>query len=192
MEIHMFRLECELRGLEAYFRDLKLVLSNIDSMELSSGEENLTFASFPDVIRKGHIVTLLIVLEDQFSSLCKLQREIYDHKLKWSDFRGSALERFMIYCESVCGIKRPVTSAELDDIKCLIELRNCIVHNSSDLDGFNKANQIFALSKRQSGLDVTCGFIELSHEACLDLTDIAFEFIKRWYIQSIEHLSSTH
>jgi len=169
-----------------HIRDLKLVLRRIEEIEFPEYEEALEEESligdvFPDISRKGFIVTLLIALDDEFKNLCGILCEVTDQKLKWNDLRGSALERFITYSEKVCGINDVYDNALKQDLIGLIEVRNCIVHNNSDLQGFSKRKLIENFSKRLDGLSIEDGFLTISCDACINAADLVFNFMEHAY-----------
>ncbi|WP_278183513.1 hypothetical protein [Vibrio misgurnus] len=178
--------------LDCYVQDLLLILEKTEHIELDSSFCGLVHDCFPDVTRKSHIVTVLIVLEREFSTFCDQLKLATGQLLKWNDLKGSAIERFIKYCSIVCGISSPANSINIQDIKGLIELRNCIVHNDSCIEGFSKATVIKQLTSRYDGIGIENGYITLSHDACVKLTVVAFDFLESWYQSVLEHLTSSH
>ncbi|MFA0570328.1 hypothetical protein [Vibrio gallaecicus] len=179
-------------SLDCYVKDLLLILEKTESIELGSSSDGLVYDCFPDVTRKSHIVTVLIVLEREFSTFCNQLRLATSQPLKWNDLKGSAIERFIKYCSTVCGVESPEDAINLQDIKGLIELRNCIVHNDSCIEGFSKATVIKQLASRYDGIDIENGYISLSHGACDKLTVVAFSFLESWYQSALNHLTPSH
>lgn len=182
----------DLVSLDCYVQDLLLILEKTESIELGRSSDRLVFDCFPDVTRKSHIVTVLIVLEREFSTLCNRLKLATDQPLKWNDLKGSAIERFSKYCSTVCGIPEPENLSNFQDVKGLIELRNCIVHNDSCIEGFPKATVIKQLASRYDGIDIDNGYITLSHDACIGLTVVAFNFLESWYQSALNHLTTSH
>jgi hypothetical protein len=95
---------------DCHIQDLKLVLKKTEEIEFPEHEgaeddETLISDIFPDITRKSFVVTLLIVLDDQFKTYCEILRGATGQQLKWNDLRGSALERFIAYSEKVCGLQ---------------------------------------------------------------------------------------
>ena len=99
-------------------------------------------------------MTLLIALDDQFKIFCDILRDANGHKLKWNDLKGSALERFIVYSEKVCGLKSVCDNSTRQLLEGLIEVRNCIVHNNSSIGGFSKTKVI----ERFSEANARCGY----------------------------------
>ncbi|WP_440885001.1 hypothetical protein [Vibrio campbellii] len=178
--------------LDCYVQDLLLILEKTESIELGSNFDGLIYDCFPDVTRKSHIVTVLMVLEREFSAFCSQLKVATDQQLKWNDLKGSAIERFIKYCSTVCGVTAPENPSNLQDVKGLIELRNCIVHNDSCIEGVSKANVVKQLASRYDGINVNEGYITLSHDACIRLTVVAFNFLESWYHSVLNHLTPSH
>jgi hypothetical protein len=133
--------------LDCHMQDLKLVLRKTEEIEFPEHEEAIEGEAlisdiFPDITRKSFIVTLLIALDDQFKTYCEILRAATGQKLKWNDLKGSALERFITYSEKVCGLPPVCDDSTRQLLEGLIEVRNCIVHNNSALEGFSKAKII--------------------------------------------------
>ncbi|HHG3069495.1 TPA: hypothetical protein ACPVW7_004637 [Vibrio parahaemolyticus] len=179
-------------SLNCYVKDLLLILDKTENIELSGTSDDFIFDSFPDVTRKSHIVTVMMVLEREFATFCTQLKLATDQQLKWNDLKGSALERFTKYCSIVCGIESPENSEQLQDIKGLIELRNCIVHNDSCIDGFSKQATIKQLASRYDGITIEGSYVSLDYDACIKLTEVAFEFLESWYQKALNHLNPSH
>lgn len=178
--------------LDCYIQDLLLILEKTENIALGSSSDGLGSDCFPDVTRKSHIVTVLIVLEREFSKFCTQLKSATGQALKWNDLKGSAIEKFIKYCTVVCGMELPDNSALLQDVKGLIELRNCIVHNDSCIEGFSKSTTIKQLASRYGGINIEGNYIYLSHEVCVSLTVVAFEFLESWYQRALGHLNPSH
>ena len=144
-------------------------------------EQGLVDDIFPDITRKSFLVTLLIALDDQFKIYCQILKQATGAKLKWNELRGSALERFISYSEKVCGIPSVCDQSNRQRIIGLIEVRNCIVHNNSSVEGFAKSKVVEAFSKQVSGLEIKDSYITLELEACHYCADVVFEFMKHAY-----------
>ncbi len=136
--------------IDCHIQDLKLVLKKIEEIEFPDHEdatdgESLIADIYPDITRKGFIISLLIALDDQFKVFCEILKEATDQTIKWNDLKGSSLERFIIYSEKVCGLKSVCDDLIRQKIRGLIEVRNCIIHNNSSLEGFGKYKVIESL-----------------------------------------------
>jgi hypothetical protein len=177
--------------LDCHIQDLKLVLRKTEEIEFPEHEvaaegESLISDIFPDITRKSFIVTLLIALDDQFKSYCEILKEATGQSLKWNDLKGSALERFITYGEKVCGLNSVSDDLIKQQLVGLIEVRNCIVHNNSSIDGFSKQKVIENFSLQTEGVKIQEGYITLDLVACNNCADIVLKFMEQAYHSALE------
>ena len=136
---------------------------------------------FPDITRKSFLVTLLIALDDQFKTFCEILRKANGQRLKWSDLKGSPLERFIVYGEKVSGLSSIYDESIRQKLVGLIEVRNCIIHNNSSIEGFGKRQVIESFSNQVEGVIIQGDFISLDLAACNSCADIVLQFMERAY-----------
>ena len=177
--------------LDCYIQDLKLVLRKTEEIEFpeyeeANEDESLIIDIFPDIPRKSFIVTLLIVLDDQFKTYCEILKAATGQKLKWNDLRGSALDRFLTYSEKVCGLRPFCDDSTRQMLEGLIEVRNCIVHNNSSIDGFSKTKIIQCFIKQIKGVEIERGYISIDFTACNTCADIVLRFMEDAYRSALE------
>ena len=177
--------------LDCHIQDLKLVFRRTEEIEFPEHEnlvegESLISGIFPDITRKSFIVTLLIALDGQFKTFCEILREATGQNLRWNDLKGSALERFITYGEKVCGLKSLYDDSTRQKLIGLIEVRNCIVHNNSSLEGFGKRAIVEGFSKQMEGIEIHDEYIDLELSACNACADIVLEFMQRAYYSALE------
>jgi len=171
---------------DCHIQDLKLVLKKTEEIEFPEHEgvdddETLISDIFPDITRKSFVVMLLIALDDQFKVFCEILRGATGQKLKWNELRGSSLERFVTYGEKVCGLPSVCDDSTRQLVEGLIEVRNCIVHNNSALEGFNKAKVIERFAKAMKGVAIQEGYVSLDLAACNKCADIVLGFMEHGY-----------
>ncbi len=175
---HLVSFDCDIQDLKLVFRKTE----EIEFPEHSSAEnESLISDMFPGILRKGFVVTLVIALEDQFKIYCETLREAAGQKLKWNELKGSPLERFILYGEKVCGLKSMCDSSVREQLGALIEVRNCIVHNYSNVEGFSKRKVIEKFSKQIDGVGIESECVTFNFDACLRCADIVFNFMEQAY-----------
>lgn len=169
-------------------QDLKLILQKTEEMfpDHASESESLIMDIFPDITRKSFIVTLLIELDSRFKTYCEILREATGQSLKWSDLKGSPLERFITYSEKVCGLKSLYDDFNRQRLIGLIEVRNCIVHNNSSLEGFGKRKVIENFSRQVGGVTIEDDLISLELAGCNNCATIVFEFMERAYNSALD------
>lgn len=177
--------------LDCHMQDLKLVLRKTEEIEFPDHEDSVEGESliadiFPDITRKSFIVTLLIALDDQFKIFCEILKEATRQELKWNDLKGSALERFIAYGEKVCGLKSVCDDLSRQQVAAIIEIRNCIVHNNSSIEGFSKKQVIESFSRKMEGINIQDGYISLEIIACNNCADIILAFMEKAYRSALE------
>lgn len=181
--------------LDCHVQDLKLVLRKTEEIEFpehANEGESLIFDIFPDITRKSFIVTLLIALDDQFKIYCEILRSIQHQQLKWNDLKGSALERFITYSEKVCGINKVYDESTRQLLEGLIEVRNCIVHNNSSVEGFSKAKVIQHFAKQMKGVDILEDYISIDFAACNNCADLVLKFMEHAYGAALDIYPRKH
>jgi ATP phosphoribosyltransferase len=183
--------------LDCHMQDLKLVLRKTEEIEFPEHEESnegesLIADIFPDITRKSFIVTLLIALDDQFKTYCEILRAATGQKLKWNDLKGSALERFITYSEKVCGLRPVCDESTRLLLEGLIEVRNCIVHNNSSVEGFNKTKAIQRFARQMKGVDIEEGYISIDFAACNTCADIVLRFMEHAYRSALKAFPYEH
>ncbi|MDO8356395.1 MAG: hypothetical protein Q7U76_08415 [Nitrospirota bacterium] len=177
--------------LDCHLQDLKLLLRKTEEIEFpyhegADGDDTLITVDFPDFTRKSFIVTLLIALDDQLRTYCDLLKTTTGQKLKWGDLKGSPLDRFVTYSEKACGLGPVCDEPTRQLLQGLIEVRNCIVHNNSCLEGFSKPEAVESFAKKVKGIEIQEGRISLNLEACNRCTDIVLEFMQKAYHSALE------
>jgi hypothetical protein len=174
--------------LDCHIQDLKLVLTKTEEITFAEhGEDDILIADIhPDITRKSFIVSLLISLDSQMTNYCQHLQKCEQQKIKWNELKGSALERFIKYSEKLCSLN-PIASDDVKQkIRSLIELRNCIVHNDSCLDGFSKAAAIESFARQIEGITLENGRINLSVSVCIECADLIQEFMSSAYKSALE------
>jgi hypothetical protein len=171
--------------------DWKIILKKIDSIDLTEIEldeksynkdfDDYVETDFHQINRKGYLVTLMILFEDEIKRICDLLYDIESLKLKQSELKGNNLERFRIYITRVANLDTGINENEFETIHAITEVRNCIVHSNSLLQQFKGANSIIKLSKTLDGISINDDLLEITLEFCLKCADIISTFIDKVY-----------
>jgi hypothetical protein len=177
--------------LYCHIQDLKLVLKKTEEIEFEDHPDELEYEGlisdiFPDIVRKSFVVLLIIALETEFKSFCGLLKEIESLSLKWNELRGPSLDRFICYCERLSNVKVCNDNTNRQLIKGLIEARNCIIHNNSSIEFFDKAKEVVQFAKAVQGVSIENGYLTFSYEACLTCADIMHAFMQDAYNAALE------
>jgi hypothetical protein len=189
---HYYKFFGNLVDLDCIIQDLKLVLAKTEDIDFPEHENGLIADIFPDITRKSFIVSLLITLDEQFKVYCGILKETTGQTLKWNELKGSALERFITYSTKVCGFATISDNSSKQLLTGLIEVRNCIVHNSSCLDGFGKRKVIESFAAQIDGVTIEDDIVYLNVEGCINCADLVFGFMSKAYDVGLEQFPKEH
>ena len=98
-----------------------------------------------------------------------------------SDFRGSLLERFKKYCQNLANLDLDLSESEWQDITAIMEIRNCLVHNSGSTEDFAKIKIIKTFANRYKTPCICEGRLRLSDDTLLITLKILHNFINKIY-----------
>lgn len=171
--------------------DWKIILKKVDSVDLeqieldeklhNKGYDDYVEIDFHQINRKGYLVTLMILFEDEIKRICDLLYEIESLKIKQSELKGNNLERFKIYITRIANLNTGINEDEFETIHAITEVRNCIVHSNSLLQQFKGANSIIKLAKTLDGISLNNDLVEINLEFCLKCADIIAGFVDNVY-----------
>ncbi len=175
--------------LDCLLQDLRLVLKKTEEIDFDSRSESdnplddsgLILDIFPNIVRESYIVSLLIIFENELRGFCELLRVIEDIPIKWNQLRGSALERFLIYVESLSGLPLNADDEMKNKITGLIEARNCIVHANSRLENFGNRKAVEGFMRVVDGVKIDEGLLRFSYDACIECANIVSLFMEKAY-----------
>ena len=177
--------------LDCHVQDLKLLLKKTEEIEFPDHAEvpegeSLISDVHPDLTRKSFIVLLMIALNEHTKTFCEILKDATGIKLGWNSPKGSSTERFLAYAERVCGLDLQIDEAMRQSIRGLIEVRNCIVHNGSSLNGFGKPKIVESFVEAVPGMSIERGFLVLEVDACIRCADIMHGFMDKAYRAACE------
>ena len=115
---------------------------------IANDKIDLLVEPFPRLLHAGFIISVLSFLEQELVFFSKSLAKVECLHLKLGDLSGSLIERFKKYCIHVAKLPVPFSDQNWEDLRGVIEIRNCLVHNSGLLVGFSKADTIKAFIKR--------------------------------------------
>ena len=151
---------------------------------------NYLAGTFPDIQNKSALIILYNTIETTLVNLCKTLEEKLNTPLKHSDLHGHILEKCKKYLVKVIGIKDDVFKTETwEKIDAIREIRNCIVHNESNISQISKKGKKYV--KDFTSFD---GFILVNNVVGITNIDFLNEFlrlIKVFFDELIEELNNT-
>ncbi|MDJ0708914.1 MAG: hypothetical protein QNJ14_00920 [Woeseiaceae bacterium] len=177
--------------LDCHVQDLKLLLKKTEEIEFPDHTEvpegeSLIGDIHPDLTRKSFIVLLMIALDEHMKTFCEILKDATGNKLGWNSLKGSSIERFLAYAEKVCGLNLQIDETMRQSVRGLIEVRNCIVHNDSSLDGFGKPKVVESFAEAVPGMSIERSYLVLEKDACIRCANIMHSFMDKAYRAAFE------
>lgn len=133
---------------------------------------------FPRVLHDSFLVSLVSLLEQEIDDYCTDLQRLLVLKLRWTELKGSFLERCKKYTLEVAHLPVIIDSKLWDDIQALVEVRNAIVHSSGILDKSSRAKTILQLSERYPSLSILSGCICPSVTFCNQMVNVVYNFLE--------------
>jgi hypothetical protein len=175
LDISMRELEIFLVEIENFFETRKKSLNYENKYYEDLNEKFLFYYWFPNLERRNFIISLVTIIENETRAYCNT---LYKHKkvpIKYSELRGSAIEKFLNYTEKLAGIKFDFSEEMIKSLKLLSELRNCIIHTDGYIKDCSNKQAIIDFSDKFG--EIKNGRIYLSKEFCQD----ALELVKKFF-----------
>lgn len=175
-EASMRELEIFLSETEKFFSERKKALKYENAYYDDLNEKYLFYHWFPNLQRRNFIITLVTIIEDETHSYCE---KLYKHNkvaIKYSDLKGTAIEKFLNYAEKLAGLEFHFDGNIINKLKSITELRNCLVHANGVIDGYSKDKIIIEFAKSFGGITFKMGHIYLSKSFCKDVLDLVISF----------------
>lgn len=91
----------------------------------------------PHFMKKSSFILLYSILEELLKIFCELAQKKLHLNLKPNDLQGSDIEKFYKYLKKVAEIDLDKTEKEWGEIMDYRQIRNCIVHNYSNINNYS-------------------------------------------------------
>ena len=180
-EMEIFLLETE-----KFFEERKTKVKYENEYYEDLNEPYLFYHWFPEIQRRSFIILLAIIIESEIRSYCSILYKYGIVSIKYSDLQGSIIEKFIIYSNKLAGISFDFPSDTVQNIKSIIELRNCLVHSSGYLKEFNKPTIITDFANRFDGINIKDYQIHLSKQFCKNALRLVSDFFNEIFRSSYE------
>jgi hypothetical protein len=141
-------------------------------------KSDLLAEPFPRLLHTGVIISTVILLEQELDSFAHSLQKVQGLKLCLGDLRGSLVERFKKYCLCVARLPFPVSDSNWQDLRGVLEIRNCLVHNDGLLEGFEKAPTVKAFMTRHGTPHAEGGRLCVAADTSLKVIDVVKLFIE--------------
>lgn len=161
---------------EGKHEDLSLSLKCI-----ADDKSDLLSNHFPELLHGGFVISAVIFLENELTTFCKDLKRVENLGLTHKDLSGSFIERFKKYCEHIAKVDLSLSNEAWEDIKGVLDIRNCLVHNLGSIVNFGKANTIKAFSERHGLPKIVDDSIVIDKEVSIRILDIIDNFIEAFY-----------
>ena len=104
--------------------------------------------TFPEILYASVITAVVSFLERESRTFTDALQEACSSLLSARDLSGTWLERFRKYCEKIALLPVCLTNPEWEDLKGLVEVRNCLVHSGGWLLDFQGCSTVEAFAQR--------------------------------------------
>ena len=104
--------------------------------------------TFPDILYASVITAVVSFVERESRAFTEALRETCSSPVGARDLSGAWLERFRKYCEKIALLSVGLTDAEWEDLKGVVEVRNCLVHSGGWLPDFQGRVAVEAFARR--------------------------------------------
>lgn len=103
---------------------------------------NFLNGTFPDMQNKATLILLYNTFDNNLKLLCDLLEKTLNIPISRNELKGSDLVKSRTFLVKLCGLNENVfKSAVWHDIDFFRQLRNCIVHNSSNISSLFKSQK---------------------------------------------------
>jgi|GEM_PF-2654949 len=158
----------KLINLQDYINDINKFINRKARYKRKKIKENIlkhilieTFTeSFSSILFDSVLISTWVFMEVEFKGYCNAMQKAMDIDLKYSDLKGSAIERFKIYTAKVLKIDFRLNDENWEDLRAINEIRNSLIHtegivqNKKLVNNFIKHNNLQGLlSKEKISID---------------------------------------
>lgn len=137
-------------------------------------------------VSQALVIASIIFLERQIRSFSRGLKIGLDLGLGLGDLSGSLLERFQKYCEKVAKLDLTLDDFEWQNIKGIVEIRNCLVHCSGNLNEFSRKSVVMEFAKRHGTPSIEDSWIRIKEETVNVVLKVMREFVESIYKSALE------
>jgi len=128
-------------------------LTGYDEEQLGEMKERFEY-SHGEILRNSIIISLYILIETELKGYCNNYCDYGNFKIRVSELKGDILSRFKVYCTKVIDLPFDFSSGLWEFIENLQELRNYLVHNNGELEGFNRQKTLRQFARSNSVITI--------------------------------------
>lgn len=137
-------------------------------------------------VNQAIVIASIIFLDREIRSFSRNLRIALNLGLGLGDISGSLLERFQKYCEKVAKIDLYLDDYGWKNIKGIVEIRNCLVHCSGNLDAFSRKSVVMEFAKRHGTPSIEDSWIRIKEETVNLVLKVMREFVENIYKSALE------
>jgi len=148
---------------------------------IASDAEYLYGALYASDVHQASIIASIIFLERQMKDFTRGLKFGLQLGLGMRDLSGSLLERFRKYCEKVARLDFGLQAVEWQNMRGVVEIRNCLVHSSGNLDHFNKKQEVIAFAERHGTPRIEASWVRVEEATVRVVLKLLKDFIESIY-----------
>lgn len=122
-------------------------------------------------------VMMAFFFEKEMRNLCGLMENIFKTNVSLSDLSGNWVERYRKYILKVIGLPIVPSDTMWQDLMGFYEIRNCIVHNLGELEGYPKRKVIEQFCLRNKAPKIINGTLIFNDDSSINCQGIIGSFI---------------
>lgn len=183
--------------------DLTLFLDEVDTF-LSTAAESLNgvttredeslFYQFaeplPEILFSSFVISVVSFVERQAQGYARVLHLAANTPITMSDLSGAWYERFRKFAERLAKLDLGLSNADWSNLKCMVEVRNCLAHSGGDLSNFQRRSIVEQFLSRHR-LDVPVDdYIQANRSLAEMCLQICRAFIDAIYRAAIERYPS--
>lgn len=155
--------------------------SQVESRAVDHDTNYLCAESFPAILYSSSIISAVIYVERETRFYCDALKKASQAKLGLRDLSGSWLDRFLKFCDKVAELDLGMTREQKEDIRGVLEVRNCLVHAGGYLPDFQRRDVVKAFLKRHMIECSNADFLDASPELAVRVLEIVARFVQQIY-----------
>jgi len=158
-----------------------------DALKAIGGDAEYLYGTlYASDVHQAFIIACVIFLERHIRSFTRGLNVALQLGLRLGDLSGSLLERFRKYCEKVARLDLGLGDLKWQNVKGVVEIRNCIVHCSGNLDDFSKRSEVVAFAKRHGTPRIQDSWVRVEEETVKVVLKVLREFVESVYKSALE------
>lgn len=144
---------------------------------------------YSPLVHEAFLISAVVFLERELTIYTEGLAAALGIRLSLRDIAGSMLDRFRTFCTKLAGLDPAPIYWE--DMKGLVEIRNCLIHNSGQLTGFARAGAIEAFARRHGVPEIIDSWIKLRAESPEVILRLLKGFVDSIYDDALRRFPKT-